>query len=766
MAAVQKAKIHIQGAVQGVGFRPFIYRTARQHGLTGWVANAPDGVYVEVEGLTEKIQQFLCAIDTGKPEPAKIYSLKYHLLDPSGFTDFEIIKSLASGIKSTWILPDIATCPECLAEIFDPQNRRYLYPFTNCTHCGPRFTIIECLPYDRPNTTMKSFEMCPDCLQEYKDPENRRFHAQPNACPACGPHLDLINHNGQVVSSHQKALENTAALLKEGKIVAVKGLGGFHLMAHAGNSEAIRRLRTRKHRDEKPFALMMVSDDAEKYCHISSLEQRALHSPEAPIVLLYKKESNSNAPPNRDLAENIAPGNPFLGVMLPYTPLHHILLHLTQHPVVATSGNLSDDTICIDNDDALNRLGNIADFFLVHNRRIFRHADDSIVRIMDNRESVLRRARGYVPFPVMLRNNGAMALAVGGHLKNTVTIGKNGMAFPSQHIGDLDTPHTIATFDKTIKDMSQLYTIKPRFTIHDSHPDYTSAKRCNGLPGKKIAVQHHFAHILSCMAENMLAPPVLGIAWDGTGYGLDRTIWGGEFLNVNEKDFHRIAHLRTFSLLGGEACIKKPYRTAIALLYAVYQEDIDEVFHLSPFQRVRKNEISPLLSMLKKNVNCPLTSSAGRLFDAASSLLNVQHINHYEAQAAMQLEYTAWRSRDVSAVYPFELNFDKQHNTWIIDWEPMIREMIKELEIKKKKSLIAAGFHNTLTEMMVSVAQKVGKERVVLSGGTFQNRYLTERACQRLKQEGFQVYTHQLIPPNDGGISVGQLYALSYHHKQ
>jgi hydrogenase maturation protein HypF len=526
----RRLRISIRGAVQGVGFRPFIYRLASESRLAGWVNNSSRGVIVEVEGSEEQLQSFLLRIDREKPPRSYIQSLESSFLDPAGYTRFEIRESDDTGEKSVIVLPDIATCSECLQEIKDPSNRRYQYPFTNCTNCGPRFTIIEALPYDRPNTTMKRFEMCGKCLAEYENPLDRRFHAQPNACPACGPHIELLSGDGTVLGSHHEALFKTSAALADGSIVAVKGLGGFHLMADARNNAAVRRLRERKHREEKPLALMYPTlESIRADCEVSDLEQRLLGSPESPIVLLRRKPAIGNPQSPSSL---IAPGNPYLGVMLPYTPLHQLLMSELGFPIVATSGNLSDEPICIDEHEALGRLKEIADLYLVHNRPIIRHVDDSIVRVMMGRELVLRRARGYAPLPVQLSRPAVPALAVGAHLKNAIAASTGDDIFISQHIGDLETREAFDAFERVIHSFRQMYELELEMVACDKHPDYLStqfAKQC-GL--QVVTVQHHYAHILSCMAENQLQEPVLGVSWDGTGYGPDGTVWGGEFLHV------------------------------------------------------------------------------------------------------------------------------------------------------------------------------------------------------------------------------------------
>jgi hydrogenase maturation protein HypF len=525
---MKRIKIKIQGAVQGVGFRPFIYRLAAELQLKGWVINSSQGVFIEAEGNLPELESFLVRIYKEKPPQAFIQSLEHSLLDPAGYRKFEIRQSEETGKKTALVLPDIATCPDCLREIFDPGDRRYYYPFTNCTNCGPRFSIIEALPYDRLNTTMKKFPMCERCRSEYENPADRRFHAQPNACPDCGPQLEFWDNAGNVIASRQDALLSSVQVIREGKIVAIKGLGGFHLMVDAANPEAVQRLRLRKRREEKPFALMFPSlEDIKQHCFVSNLEERLLLSAESPIVLLQRRQQSQIRNPKSEIAEGVVPGNPYLGVLLPYTPLHYILMDELGFPVVATSGNISDEPICFEEHEALKRLGDIADFFMVHNRPIIRHVDDSIARIMAGRELIIRRARGYAPLPITLKNSLPPTLAVGAHLKNTVAMAVKNQVFISQHIGDLETEASYRAFREVIDSFSRLYETEPVSVVCDGHPDYLSTQyaRERGLP--LTTVQHHYAHILSCMAENELEPPVLGISWDGTGYGSDGTIWGG-----------------------------------------------------------------------------------------------------------------------------------------------------------------------------------------------------------------------------------------------
>jgi hydrogenase maturation protein HypF len=783
-----RLKLSVRGAVQGVGFRPFVFRLATELHLSGWVNNSSQGVFIEVEGPRAALEQFLLRLDAEKPPRSFIQSLEASWLDPADYDGFEIRKSQTGGGKTALVLPDIATCPDCLREIFDPANRRHRYPFTNCTNCGPRFSIIESLPYDRANTSMRKFTMCPQCQAEYDDPRDRRFHAQPNACPVCGPHLELWEC-GDVESSrnagrgHVRALQNTDALLaaakaiREGKIVAVKGLGGFHLMVDARSETAVCLLRERKHREEKPLALMFPSLDGIKaVCEVSPLEERLLRSPEAPIVLLKKlKTQNSKF----KISSLTAPGNPYLGAMLPYTPLHHLLMAELGFPVIATSGNLSDEPICTDEHEALERLGGIADLFLVHNRPIVRHVDDSIVRVMLDRELVLRRARGYAPLPITLNPqlstpNSQPILAVGAHLKNAVALSVGEQVFISQHIGDLETEQAHAAFRHVIADFEKLYEAKPQIIAADLHPDYLSTKFAKELEGRAgsslpavdgaqriarptiIGVQHHIAHVLSCMAENEIAPPILGVSWDGTGYGLDGTVWGGEFFLVTDKDAERVAHFRPFRLPGGDKAVKEPRRTAVGLLYEMSGDKVFKQKKLATVATFTASELAALKTMLARGVNSPPTSSVGRLFDAVASLVNLRQQIRFEGQAAMELEF-ALDGVDTEETY--SLSLVTRHLSLVLDWSPMIEVILADVKRGVSVGEISAKFHNTLVEAIIAIAKRVGQNRVMLSGGCFQNRYLTERAVRRLQAEGFRPYWHQRVPPNDGGIALGQVVA-------
>ena len=805
-----RLKLVVRGAVQGVGFRPFIYRLAGELGLTGWVNNSSQGVFIECEGAKPALESFLLRVEADKPPRSFIQSLESSWLDPVGYPAFEIRPSEAGGSKTALVLPDIATCAECRSEVFDPNNRRYFYPFTNCTNCGPRFSIIEALPYDRPSTAMKRFTMCSLCQAEYDEPRDRRFHAQPNACPNCGPQLEVWDGQGKVVSAgaserNETALRLAADALRSGRIVAVKGLGGFHLMVTAHDDQAVRRLRELKHREEKPFALMFPSLEGMKaVCEVSPLEERLLCAPESPIVLLRRLHAPTAA---RDSlpSSSVAPGNPNLGVILPYTPLHHLLLSLLGFPVVATSGNLSDEPICTDEREARERLGGIADLFLVHNRPIVRHVDDSIVRVVMGRELVLRRARGYAPLPVQVLKSGVgtqappsgnppSVLAVGAHLKNTIALSVGQQAFISQHIGDLETDQAYEAFRRVIGDFEKLYETQPAIIAADAHPDYLSTKFARDLAARApipqagasvpapvsvpqlISVQHHLAHVFSCMAENELACPVLGVSWDGTGYGLDGTVWGGEFFLVTETVCERVAHFRQFRLPGGEQAVKQPRRTALGLLYEMFGDAVFGMTELAPVRAFSPTELAALKTMLARRLNSPLTSSVGRLFDAVAALAGLREQVRFEGQAAMELEF-ALGDPQTNTAYEFTIGtvpaprgtqspvnaersaLSSPPSALVVDWAPAVRDVLADLKRDVPVSEVSAKFHRGLVEAILLVARRSGERRVVLTGGCFQNRYLTERAVERLQAEGFRPYWHQRVPPNDGGIALGQVVA-------
>jgi hydrogenase maturation protein HypF len=764
-----------------------VYRLATTLHLDGWVLNSTQGVFLEVEGEREGLEAFAARLAAERPPRAVIQGLETSWLDPCGYRGFEIRESAGEGAPQVLVLPDIATCHDCLREILDPFDRRFRYPFTNCTNCGPRFTIIESVPYDRENTSMKGFAMCEACRREYHDPADRRFHAQPNACPVCGPQLALWDESGRPVAARENALERAGATIRDGRIVAVKGLGGFHLVVDATNDEAVRRLRARKHREEKPFAIMCGSlEQVERLCEVSPAEARLLMSPESPIVLLTRHVAR-----NAGCADAVAPNNPSLGVMLPYTPLHHLLTRAVGVPIVATSGNLSDEPICTDERDAVSRLAGIADLFLVHDRPIVRHVDDSIVRLVLGRELVLRRARGYAPLPIPLRTPAPPLLAVGAHLKNTVAITAGANVFISQHIGDLETPQSLAAFGQVIDSVGTLYRTRPVAVVADMHPDYLSTKHARTLGVPVTQVQHHTAHVAACMAENDLDGPVLGVSWDGTGYGPDGTVWGGEFLRVGSDwgqtrvkqgsdegqtrvrlQFERVATLRPFRLPGGDAAVREPRRSALGLLYALHGSSIAHRDDLPPLAAFDPEARRLLVQALDRGVNAPFTTSAGRLFDAVASLTDSRQVSTFEGQAAMDLEFSL-DSADADP-YPFKLSSggaDFAPPPWqppatVIDWAPMIDAIVRDIHAGVPRQDISARFHASMADMIVRVALRVGEPRVVLTGGCFQNRRLVELAVDGLRSAAFRVYWHQRVPPNDGAISLGQIAAALRARKE
>ncbi|HVP45022.1 MAG TPA: carbamoyltransferase HypF [Bryobacteraceae bacterium] len=720
---VVRARVALGGAVQGVGFRPFVYRLATELELTGWVCNSSAGLVVEAEGASARIDAFLERLEAEMPPAAVVSTRETAILAPAGFRAFEIRSSDEDAAKVAGVLPDLATCPACLKELSDPSNRRYGYPFTNCTLCGPRYTIIEDIPYDRPRTTMRAFAMCPECRREYTDPADRRFHAQPNACPRCGPRIWAQPENGDA------PLRQAAHVLRTGGIVALKGIGGFQLLADARQEGAVARLRSRKHREEKPFALMMPSlERVRQYCHVSGAEEQLLTSRAAPIVLLRPNGNDGIAP-------NVAGSSPYLGVMLPYSPLHHLLIGECEFPIVATSGNLSDEPIATTNEEACARLGQIADLFVMHDRPIARPCDDSVARVVRSRESVVRRARGFAPLPVYVGRDLPKVLAVGGHLKNTVAIAAGKQVFLSQHVGDLDTPEARQAFERAIDDLCRLYRFQPEVVACDLHPDYASTRwaQSSGLP--VVEIQHHHAHAAACAAENGIEGPYLGVSWDGTGYGTDGTVWGGEFFLAEGAQFERIAHLRPFRLPGGEAAVREGWRSAASVQWEA----------MGPEAVGNRPERQVLLRMLERGINAPWTTSVGRLFDAVASMTGIAQESRFEGQAAMLLE------REIG-----ELATDESYPLPDGDWGPLIEAVHQDVTRGEATARIAARFHNALANWIVRVAGRAGVPRVALSGGVFQNGYLVERTATLLEARGFQVYTHQRVPPNDGGIALGQ----------
>ncbi|UCD10016.1 MAG: carbamoyltransferase HypF [Dehalococcoidales bacterium] len=751
------ACINVRGVVQGVGFRPFVYQLAVKHNLTGRVSNTSEDVRIEVEGKSDSIERFLADISILAPPRSVIENISVSKHPAAGYQEFVIQESIAEEGKYQLISPDIATCPDCLAEIFDPSNRRYRYPFTNCTNCGPRFTIIEDIPYDRPFTTMKDFTMCPDCRKEYEDPLNRRFHAQPNACPVCGPSLVLLDNTGNQIDTDEVIIAS-ANLLKQDNIIAVKGLGGFLLACDACSENVVNLLRERKHRPFKPFAVMMSSmKEVKSHCEITTEEEKLITSPNSPIVLVkWKLKSN--------IAKAVAPNIGYLGVMLPYTPLHHLLMRETGLPLVMTSGNISEEPIAKDNDEALRRLSGIADYYLVHNRDIYARYDDSVMIVEDETPQLLRRARGYAPYPVKLKNRVPETLGCGAELKNTFCLTRDEYAFISQHIGDMENLETLEHYENTVSLYKNLFRIEPKIIAYDMHPDYLATKyaieQSDNNPGlKPVAVQHHHAHIAACMADNDINTPVIGVTFDGTGYGTDGKIWGGEFLVADYNDFRRMVHFEYLPLPGGEAAIKNPYRITAGYLVALMGEDVLQ--QELPFRKhMTEEQVRMIVEQVKKNINAPLTSSCGRLFDAVSSLLGIRGEVSYEAQAAIEMEMLAYDEPDESGVYPYSYT-DNQEGLRIIRLGDLFSAILTDLHSDTTQAKIAVRFHNTVAAITNNLCKVIsddtGIRDIALSGGVFQNRLLLRKTVEMLKVSGFRVLTHRQVPTNDGGISLGQV---------
>ena len=788
--SLKLARISVRGIVQGVGFRPFVYALAAEHNLKGWVYNTSEDVKIEVEGEAETLRQFELKLQKNAPSLAHIENITTEYYPPRGYKKFEIRLSQAQKGKYQLISPDIATCPACLSELLNPEYRRYRYPFTNCTNCGPRFTIIEGMPYDRLKTTMRCFQMCPQCQAEYDNPLDRRFHAQPNACPECGPQVELVDNHGNLITK-SNPIAAASQFLKEGKIVAIKGLGGFLLACDATNNTAVKTLRQRKQRSSKPFALM-VSDieEAKRYCHVSSEEEKLLASPQSPIVLMRWRK---NSPVSREVAPNLQ----FLGIMLPYTPLHHILLRDTDLPLVMTSGNLSEEPIARDNDEALRRLSGIADYFLIHNRDIYSRYDDSVAIVERGTSQLIRRARSFAPYPVHLPFSARQVLGCGAEEKNTFCLTKDNYAFVSQHIGDMENIETAEHFDSTISLYKRLFHIDPEIVVHDLHPDYLATKYAQelGKSGLKlIPVQHHHAHIASCMADNGLDSPVIGVALDGTGLGVDGNIWGGEFLIADYRNFRRVGHLEYLPLPGGDAAIKRPYRTAIGYILTLLGENTlnaaiatlntvkGKQSQFASIGQVSEVEIEVIKRQVERKINSPLTSSMGRLFDAISALLGIRGEIDYEGQAAVELEMAAFSSvtaghipgeareldeaiRQAQESYPYRIVEDK--GLRIVRLQELLSAVMEDLHQDISKGKIAVKFHNTIAQMTNEMCCLIAYENrtvsgIALSGGVFQNRLLLRKTVGLLESSGFRVFTHRQVPCNDGGISLGQAVIANF----
>lgn len=760
--SITRRQIHIRGIVQGVGFRPFVFNLAQRLQLSGYVLNSSAGVVIEAEGPETELDQFVRALNHDAPPLAQIEDVAVTTLNPAGYTSFVIRESLDEPGNLVPVSPDVATCDDCRRDFRTPSKRRHGYPFTNCTNCGPRYTITRKIPYDRPLTTMACFVMCPRCQHEYENPADRRFHAQPNACPDCGPSLALVmTDNLSAPVAFDRPFESLAMirevrrLLRAGSVVAIKGLGGFHLACDPSNDAAVETLRERKKRSDKPFALMVPDlASAEEFCLVSEAARSAMLSPRRPIVILPRR-------PGARISQALAPGNNTLGVMLPYTPLHYLLFgdSLDAPPefqaLVMTSGNLSEEPIVTGNREAAARLNRIADAFLFHNRDIHTRVDDSVVRIFENKERLLRRSRGYAPFPVALNFPVAEILACGAELKSTFCLTKERHAFLSQHIGDLENYETLVFFQQTLDRMKELFRINPIAAAYDLHPMYLSTKLALALEGvQKIGVQHHHAHVASCMAENGLTGKVIGVAFDGTGYGTDGKIWGGEFLLADFAAFERRAHFRYIPLAGGDTAVREPWRLALSYLLDSFGPRFDSL-DLPLLHRIPAKKLAAVRAMIERNINTVPTSACGRLFDAVASLAGVRDEVNFEAQAAIELESSALAGID--HVYPFEITAAALSE---IDVRPAIEAIVREVLSNKPLGWIAAAFHNTIAAIVVEMCRRLraaeGIRNVCLTGGTFQNLYLLDRAAADLRSNGFEVFLHSKVPPNDGGIALGQ----------
>ncbi len=784
--------LEINGLVQGVGFRPFLFRLAKQYGLTGEVSNTASGVLATVEGASDRLDQFIHDIEEKQPPLSNVTSIVSKTIPTAGFKIFQIIQSKSSNRSDTLISPDVSICHDCLLEMQNPANRRFEYPFINCTNCGPRFTIIKSIPYDRPKTSMHSFKMCKKCQKEYDDPMDRRFHAQPNACPTCGPQVFLTDNRGCKIDLHTKnVIESAGRLLKQGKILAVKGLGGFHLAVDAKNDEAVRLLRKRKQRPHKPFALMAQSASSLfTHMHVSKKEEEILDSFNRPIVLLKKKNIAGTA----TLSPAVAPFNTCLGVMLPYTPLHYLLLEKGPDILVMTSGNRSGEPLSIDNKDALDAFSHIADYFIFHDRDIYFRADDSIVRVQAGYSRFIRRSRGYTPLPLDLEmsdnKNLPSILGCGAGMKNIICMTKKSKVFLSQHIGEMNNQKGYNFYIKTIDHLKKILNIEPKIIAHDMHPDYMStqyAKNPANAEKKRFAIQHHHAHAVSCMAENNIKGKVIAITLDGTGYGTDGHIWGGEILLSTHKNFTRKAQLSYLPMPGGDKAVLEPWRMAASFLYKAFGKDFMDL-EIPYIKKMDKSKLEFIVQMMQKSLNSPLTSSTGRLFDAISSLLCLRHVISHESQAAMELEAMA---HDPSATDPdiplnkvpvysqkpyafsiveresMDSNIKKSDKYFEIDFIPAIREIVDDIQNnafnhdENSNSIISLKFHLTVIKAFADAALKTALEtkidKVVLSGGVFNNNLILTGMIKELRENNLKVFTHSKVPTGDGGICLGQV---------
>ncbi len=784
---VERAQIIVKGVVQGVGFRPFVYKLATGLQLAGFVTNTSEGVLIEVEG--GNIPEFVRRLRAEAPPLSDILDISILNLHRQGYSDFAIRSSTdhAANHPFTLISPDVSICDECLHELLDQDDRRYLYPFINCTNCGPRYSITSAVPYDRPNTTMAGFTLCPACLKEYHDPLNRRFHAQPNACPVCGPAVEFRARSSEFGVRNGEAIQETIALLQKGGIVAIKGLGGFHIACDAANDTAVRRLRENKRKSNKPFAVMSLSIEViSKFCAVSSTEGSLLKSNQRPVVLLQKNERGP-------LSQAVSPNNRYVGVMLPYTPLHHLLF---THPIgagsvahqshfsalVMTSGNISEEPIVKDNDEAVRKLSGMVDGFLFHDRDVFMRVDDSVIRVrndynfelrtLNSELSFIRRSRGYAPGPIALHEDGPEVLGVGADLKNTFTLTKGKFAIPSQHIGDMENYETVTFFEECLNNLKAVYRVEPAAVVHDLHPGYLTTQWAleNGNRGKgqetresitTFAIQHHYAHIGSVMAEHGLNRKVIGVAFDGTGYGTDGNLWGGEFLIADCDGFDRVGQFKYTPLPGGEAAIREPWKTAVSyIIEAKGRDAVKTLYEVGFIKKYGAKEIDQVMVIARSSDLSPLSSGSGRLFDAVSALIGVCDCNTFEGEAAMALE--SLTREGVEGEYVVELKLE--NNCTILDFSGTIGGIIRDLSRKLPREEISTKFHNTIASIIRTMARRLrstcGISDIALSGGTFQNVYLLNRTMHLLSLDGMNAYRNEKVPCNDACISLGQAYLI------
>jgi [NiFe] hydrogenase maturation protein HypF len=767
-------RIIITGIVQGVGFRPFIFNMSERFGLKGWVGNSDSNVIIEIDAGSGQVADFIAEIKKSAPVLSRIEAIKYEEIEYQGFRNFEIRHSRRDSKGPVFISPDVATCTDCLREMKDKKDRRYRYPFINCTNCGPRFTIIKDIPYDRDKTTMDCFEMCDNCRREYTEPSDRRYHAQPVSCHDCGPVLSVADENGNIISeieSGDECIRYAGDMIKMGNIVAIKGIGGYHLACDGLNPQAVDWLRVRKHRDDKPFAIIAKDlKTVEKYCKISDMESSLLRSPGSPIVLLEKREG-------MDLPDTIAHHNRYLGVMLPYTPVHHLLFEEKGFPelLVMTSGNLSSEPIFYKDEEAFEGLLGITDAYLTNNREIFIRTDDSVTRVFDNKEYIIRRARGYVPRPVSINVHELLGLeknieipsvlACGGELKNAFCMNKGNNFYLSHHIGDLENESTNVAFRNGIEHFKRLFDIVPAHIAYDLHPNYYSSQYAVSQTDiDKTAVQHHKAHIASCMAENLISSDVIGVSFDGTGFGEDGNIWGGEFFTGGYQGLERAGHIAYVMIPGSDSAVKHPWRMALSYIYASQEEGLleieDTLDKLPAFSNINKEEVGFIIKMLEKRINSPFTSSMGRFFDAVSALLGIKTDISYEGQAAVELEYYA----DLCCTKPYDFEIASSEEGieegFSINTSRIIKHIVDDITGGKSLEYISSRFHATVAEIVlqgcVIIRTKKILNNVVLSGGVFQNITLLKLTMDILKKNGFDVFIHSEVPANDGGISLGQ----------